>query len=113
MANQALWRVNPKEGKGLDATVGCDWSPAAINRNNMQLTAGLRFNEPIPLHIHNTIALGYVQNSLSSLFLPPDASAWKAERAIECNVRLDVAPMLTLHRWCSTTQMSPEVRSVP
>jgi porin len=96
MANQALWRVNPKEGKGLDATVGYDWSPADINLNNKQLTAGLRFNEPIPLHIHNTVALGYVQNSLSSQFLSPHAAAWKAERAVECNVRFDVGPMLTL-----------------
>jgi porin len=96
MANQALWRVNPKEGKGLDATVGYDWSPADINRNNKQLTAGLRFNEPIPLHIHNTVALGYVQNSLSLQFLAAEAPAWKAERAVECNILLDVAPMLTL-----------------
>jgi len=96
MANQALWRVNPKEGKGLDATVGYDWSPADINRNNKQLTAGLRFNEPIPLHIHNTVALGYVQNSLSLQFLAAEAPAWKAERAVECNLLLDVAPMLTL-----------------
>ena len=96
MANQALWRVNPKEGKGLDATVGYDWSPADTNLNNKQLTAGLRFNESIPLHIHNTVALGYVQNSLSSQFLSPHAAAWKEERAVECNVRFDIAPMLTL-----------------
>ena len=34
----------------------------------------------------------YVQNTLSSQFLSPDAPAWKAERAVECNVLLDVAP---------------------
>jgi carbohydrate-selective porin OprB len=96
MANQALWRVTPQGGKGLDATIGYDWSPANVNRNNRQLTAGLRFNEPIPLHIHNTVALGYVQNSLSSQFLPPDVPPWKAERALECNALLDVAPMVTL-----------------
>jgi porin len=76
MATQALWRVNPQEGKGLDPTVGYDWSPTDINRNNKQLTAGLHFNEPIPLHIHNAGAL--------------------AERAVECSVLLDVAPMLPL-----------------
>lgn len=85
-----------KREKVWTRRVGYDWSPADINRNNKQLTAGLRFNEPIPLHIHNTVALGYVQNSLSSQFLPPDAAAWKAERAVECNARLDVAPMLML-----------------
>jgi porin len=96
MASQALWRVDPQSGKGLDATFAYDWSPAAVNRNNRELTAGLRFNEPIPLHIHNTVSLGFVQNNLSSLFLQPEAPSWKAERAVECNVLLDVAPMLLL-----------------
>jgi len=27
MASQALWRVDPTEGKGLDATFAYDWSP--------------------------------------------------------------------------------------
>jgi hypothetical protein len=49
MASQALWRVDPKEGKGLDATFAYDWSPPNVNRNNTMLTAGLRFNEPLPL----------------------------------------------------------------
>jgi porin len=96
MASQALWRVDPQSGKGLDAIFAYDWSPAAVNRNNRELTAGLRFNEPIPLHIHNTVSLGFVQNNLSSLFLQPEAPSWKAERAVECNVLLDVAPMLLL-----------------
>jgi porin len=96
MASQALWRVDPQSGKGLDAMFAYDWSPAAVNRNNRELTAGLRFNEPIPLHIHNTVSLGFVQNNLSSLFLQPEAPSWKAERAVECNVLLDVAPMLLL-----------------
>ena len=50
MASQALWRVDPKEAKGLDATFAYDWSPPSINRNNTKLTAGLRFNEPLPVH---------------------------------------------------------------
>ena len=40
MASQALWRVDPKEAKGLDATLAYDWSPPSINRNNTMLTAG-------------------------------------------------------------------------
>ena len=35
------------------------------NRNNTMLTAGLRFNEPLPVNFHNTMSLGYVRNSLS------------------------------------------------
>jgi hypothetical protein len=96
MASQALWRVDPKEATGLDATFAYDWSPPSINRNYTLLTAGLRFNEPLPLHIHNTISLGYVRNSLSSQFLPPGAPAWKSEQGVEFNALLDVLPMLLL-----------------
>src|SRR4029077_18094970 len=69
MASQALWRLDPKEAKGLDATFACDWSPPRVNRKTQMLTAGLRFTEPLPLHIHNTMSLGYVRNSLSAQFL--------------------------------------------
>ena len=96
MASQALWRVDPKEGKGLDATLAYDWSPPGINRNNKLLTAGLRFNEPLPLRIHNTMSLGYVKNQLSPQFLPSGAPPWKAEHAIEFNSLLDVLPMTLL-----------------
>jgi porin len=93
VASQALWRLDPREGKGLDATFAYDWSPAGLNRNNKVLTTGLRFNEPLPLRIHNTMSLGYVQNQLSARFLPSGAAPWKAEHAIEFNSLLDVFPM--------------------
>jgi porin len=96
MASQALWRVDPKGGKGLDGTIAYDWSPPGINRNNKMLTAGLRFNEAMPLGFHNTVSLGYVRNSLSAQFLPPGASAWKTEQGIEVNALLDVFPMVLL-----------------
>ena len=96
MASQALWRVDPGAGKGLDATFAYDWSPADVNRNNKELTAGLRFNEPIPVRFHNTVSIGYVRNTLSSQFLPPGVASWKDEHAFECNALLDVAPMLLL-----------------
>jgi porin len=96
MASQALWRVDPHEGKGLDATFAYDWSPRDVNRNNTLLTAGLRFNEPLPLPIHNTMSLGYVRNNLSRQYLPPGMPAWKTEQGIEFNSLLDVLPMLLL-----------------
>jgi len=96
MASQALWRVDPREAKGLDATFAYDWSPPSINRNNTLLTAGLRFNEPLPLHIHNTMSLGYVRNSLSKDFLPAGMSSFKTEQGVEFNTLLDVLPMLLL-----------------
>jgi porin len=96
MASQALWHVDPKAAKGLDATLAYDWSPPSVNRNNTLLTAGLRFNEPLPLHIHNTMSLGYVRNSLSPQFLPVGTPAWKTEQGVEFNALLDVLPMLLL-----------------
>jgi carbohydrate-selective porin OprB len=96
MASQALWRVNPRGGKGLDATFAYDWSPGDLNRNNSMLTAGLRFNEPLPLRIHNTMSLGYVRNSLSQQFRPLGTPAFQPENGFEVNVLLNVAPMLLL-----------------
>ena len=96
MASQALWRVDPDGGKGLDATVAYDWSPGNINRNNTIFTAGLRFNEPLPLPIHNTISLGYVQNRLSQQFVPQGTPAWKPEHGFELNALFDPLPMLLL-----------------
>ena len=96
MASQALWRVDPEGGKGLDGTLAYDWSPPSINRNNTLLTAGLRFNEPLPVNFHNTMSLGYVRNSLSSQFLPVGAPPWRTEQGLEFNMLLDVLPMLLL-----------------
>src|SRR5712671_6867270 len=95
MASQALWRVEIGRAKGLDATVSYDWSPPRINRNNTMLTAGLRFNEPLPVHFHNTMSLGYVRNMLSPQFFSHGSPA-KAEQAVEFNTLLDVLPMLLL-----------------
>jgi carbohydrate-selective porin OprB len=96
IASQAVWRADPEEAKGLDATLSYDWSPTSINRDYTMLTAGLRFNEPLPLKIHNTMSLGYVQNSLSTQFLPPAMGGWKTERGVEFNALLNVLPMIVL-----------------
>jgi carbohydrate-selective porin OprB len=88
--------VDPKEANGLDATFAYDWSPPNVNRNDRLLTAGVRFNEPLPLPIHNTMSLGYVANSLSSQFRLPGAPAWKTEQGVEFNTLLDPLPMLLL-----------------
>lgn len=59
-------------------------------------TAGLRFNEPLPLAIHNTISVGYVQNRLSQRFDPPGMPPFNPEHAIEFNALVDPLPMLLL-----------------
>jgi carbohydrate-selective porin OprB len=96
MASQALWRIDPSGDKGADATFAYDWSPTDINRNNTLFTAGLRFNEPLPVRFHNTLSVGYVQNRLSQQFVPTGTPPWNPEHAIEFNVLLDVLPMLLL-----------------
>jgi carbohydrate-selective porin OprB len=96
MASQALWRVDSKGGKGLDATFAYDWSPGDLNRNNSMLTAGLRFNEPLPVRFHNTMSLGYVRNSLSQQFRQLGTPAFQPENGFEVNVLLNLAPMLLL-----------------
>jgi hypothetical protein len=60
------------------------------------LTAGLRFNEPLPLPFHNTMSLGYVQNRLNQQFLPPGTPPWNAEHGVEFNALLDPLPMLLI-----------------
>jgi carbohydrate-selective porin OprB len=96
MASQALWRVDPKKAKGLDATFAYDWSPPDLNRNNRLLTSGLRFNEPLPLPIHNTMSFGYVRNDQSQQFVQTGSPPWKPEHGLEFNTLLDVGPMLLL-----------------
>lgn len=90
MANQAIWRVDRSEAKGLDATASYDWSPSDVNRNDAELTAGFRFNEPLPVKFHNTVALGYVRNHLSDNFRAPGAAAFKVEHGVELNCMLHV-----------------------
>src|ERR1700683_1392602 len=94
MASQALWRPDPQEGRGIDGTVAYDYSPADVNRNDRTLTAGLRFNEPMPLPIHNTMALGFGQNTLSPRFLPVGSHRWHDERGAEFNTLMAPLPML-------------------
>jgi porin len=93
-ASQALWRADPKEARGLDAVLAIDWSPPSVNRNFMQLTAGLRFNEPLALGFHNSMSLGYVRNSQSADFLPPGMVSWRNENGVEFNVLLNYGPFL-------------------
>src|SRR5260370_4330556 len=94
MASQALWRVDPKESRGLDATFAYDWSPPDVNRNNKLLTAGLRFNEPLPVPFHNTMSIGYVRNSLSPQFRPPGTPGFQNEHAFVFNTPLQKATIL-------------------
>jgi porin len=93
IANQALWRLDPRDGKGIDATLAYDWSPADVNRKNRLLIAGLRFNEPLPVAFHNTMSLGYVRWSLSPDFAAANVPR-RSEQGVEFNSLLHVLPMM-------------------
>lgn len=96
MASQALWRMDRTEGKGLDVTAAYDWSPTNVNSDNRVLTAGLRFNELLPLQIHNTFSAGYVRNKLNPLFLPIGGTPYRPEHGFEANMLFNVRPMIMI-----------------
>jgi porin len=94
MANQAIWREDRVQSEGLDATASYDWSPADVNHNNREFTAGLRYNEPFPFTFHNTVSFGYVRNHLSQNFKITGAPSFKTEQGVELNTLLHVTPSL-------------------
>jgi porin len=57
MASQALYRTRPDTDRGIDPTIGADWTPPDRSRNNQDLTVGLRLNEPMPVPFHHTIGI--------------------------------------------------------
>jgi porin len=90
MASQALWR---SAARGIDATAGYDWSPADVNEQNRQLTAGIRVNEPLALRRHHTMSVGYVRSFFSRRFrdAPP-----RSEHGVEANALVEVTKAIVL-----------------
>lgn len=89
MGNQALYRAEAGSNRGLDATVGFDWSPDNLNKENSQLTAGLRYNGPIPSRPQDAVAFGFVYTKIGNPFrtigIPLGLPALGSEKAIELN----------------------------
>ncbi len=88
IASQSLWRPDRLSDKGFDATASYDWSPPEVNLGYTEITAGVRYNQPLPIPFHNTVSLGYVRSPQSSRFLARNAPAWKAEHGVEFNTLL-------------------------
>lgn len=92
--NQALYRREAGSDRGLDATLGFDWSPDDVNRQNSQITTGLRYNGLIPGRAKDWATFGFVYSKISDQFrfaeasigLPPLGS----EKALEFNYGLQV-----------------------
>ncbi len=96
MANQAVYRSTPGSDRGVDLDFGFDWSPSDTNRQNSQLTAGLRYNDVIPRGDHDGFALGVVYSRISDRFslvgTRPGFRPFGSEKAIELNYVIQVSP---------------------
>lgn len=88
-ANQALYRPAAGSNTGLDITAGFDWSPNDVNRENSQVTAGLRYNGPIPSRPQDGVAFGFVYTKIGDPFqtlgIPLGLPRLGSEKAIEVN----------------------------
>ena len=65
IASQALYRLPGKPGTGPDFTAGFALSPSDRNKNDRQVTLGLRYNELLPIARHNTFAVALVHSGIS------------------------------------------------
>jgi porin len=87
--NQAFLRFEPGTSRGLDATFSFDWSPSDINRENSQITAGIRYNGLIPRRPQDTAAIGFVHTTIGDPFraitIPLRKPLLGSEKAIELN----------------------------
>ena len=98
--NQALYRPDAGSDRGLDATVGFDWSPDDVNRQNSQITGGVRYNGLIPGRAKDWAAFGFVYSKISDQFRFTEPSiglprlGW--EKALEFNYGLQVTPYFLL-----------------
>jgi porin len=96
MANQAVYRSTPGLNRGLDLDFGFDWSPSETNRQNSQLTAGLRYNGLIPQRDRDGFAVGVVYSRVSNRFswreTLPGYEPRGSEKAIEVNYAIQVSP---------------------
>jgi len=94
MAYQALYRSDTGSNRGLDGTFAFDWSPNDLNRQNSQITAGVRYNGPIPVRPRDTVAFGFVYSKIGDPFqtlgIPLGAPALASEKAIELNYALQL-----------------------
>jgi len=98
MANQALYRSDAGSNRGLDGTIGFDWSPGDVNRENSQITAGVRFNGPIPSRLQDGVAFGFIYTKIGDPFqsvgVPLGMPLLGSEKAIELNYAAQLKPYL-------------------
>jgi hypothetical protein len=108
MADQAVNRPFAASNRGLDLSFGLD-SPTDLNRENEQITGGLRYNGIIPHREQDSLAFGVVDSKISDQFsfarnshrgpLPRFGKSDRVELR-DSGVALDLAParLPILHR---------------
>jgi porin len=100
MASQAIFRSDAGSNRGLDATYGFDWSPGDVSRQNVQMTAGVRFNAPIASRKMDRIDCGFVYSKISDPFRYfgelLGGPLLGSEKAFEVNYSFQVKPYLFL-----------------
>ncbi len=89
-ANQAIYRRARVAGQGIDVALSGDWTPADRTAANQDLNVGVRFNEPLLLGRHNTVAFAWVRSGLASSFSTAFSKATNAEHALEINALIDL-----------------------
>ena len=96
MANQALYRSDAGSNRGLDATIGFDWSSGDVNRQNSQITVGARYNGPLPNRPQDGVAFGFVYTHIGDPFrsvgIPVGPSLLGSEKAVELNYAAQLTP---------------------
>jgi carbohydrate-selective porin OprB len=96
MASQALFRTEAGSNRGLDATLGFDYSPGDVARENVQITAGARWNAPFASRKNDRVAIGFVYSKISDPFSQFGAllggPRLGSEKAFELNYALQVTP---------------------
>jgi porin len=100
MASQALYRPDAGSNRGLDATIGFDYSPGDVSRENVQITGGARINAPFAPRPKDRIGIGFVYSKISDPFRNFGAllggPLLGSEKAFELNYSLQVTPYFLL-----------------
>jgi porin len=98
MVNQAVYRTDAGSSTGLDTLFGFDWSPNDTNRENSQITAGARYNGPIPSRPQDALSFAFVYTHIGDPYqtigIPLGAPALGTEKAIELNYAVQIRPYL-------------------
>jgi len=96
MASQALFRTDAGSNRGFDATVGFDYSPGDVARENVQVTVGGRYNAPFPGRDHDRVGVAFVYSKISDSFsnFGPllGGAPLGSEKVVELNYSLRITP---------------------